>query len=312
MEYEECTGAVERPVNAETVAVREVNKSFRGRKVVDNVSFDVVRGEILGMLGPNGAGKTTTLRMMMDIMRPDSGRILILGEPLTEAAKSRIGYLPEERGLYKKLTVMQCLLYLAVLKGMKPAPARESAEELLRRVNMLQHRDKKTGELSKGMSQIVQFVSTIVHDPELVVLDEPFSGLDPVNTAVIKELIVELRTKGKSVIMSTHMMNQIEEVCDRALMIDNGCVVLCGSLAEIKSRYRNNSLFLVCDRLPEGVPGVVGTRDGGKHLELFLDGKTSPQEVLNFLVGNGTRVDRFEVSTPSLNEIFLQLVKAGR
>ena len=294
------------------VEVSRVSKSFKGIKVVDSVSFSIGQGEIFGMVGPNGAGKTTTIRMLMDIIKPDSGEIKILGEPINEAIKNRIGYLPEERGLYRKLTVSESLSYLAALKNMRRRLARERAEELLKRVNMLPHKDKKTEELSHGMGQLIQFVATILHNPELVVFDEPFVALDPVNTQLLKELILELRSQGKSVILSTHMMNQVEELCDRILMIDKGQAVLYGSLAEIKSRYRNNSVFLECDRLPEGLPGVVGSKNHLKYVELFLDGRTSPQEVLSALISKGVTVGRFEVSTPSLNEIFIQVVKEGR
>jgi ABC-2 type transport system ATP-binding protein len=294
------------------VEVSRVNKSFKGIKVVDDVSFNIGQGEILGMVGPNGAGKTTTIRMLMDIIKPDSGEIRILGEPINEAVKNHIGYLPEERGLYKKLTVSESLSYLSALKNMKRRLAAEKEEELLKRVNMLPHKDKKTEELSHGMGQLIQFVATILHDPELVVFDEPFAALDPVNTQLLKELILELRGRGKSVILSTHMMNQVEELCDRILMINKGQAVLYGSLTEIKSRYRNNSVFIECDRLPEKLPGVTGSKDHLKYVELFLDGHTSPQEVLSALVSSGAKVDRFEVSTPSLNEVFIQVVKQSR
>jgi len=295
-----------------TVEASQISKSFKGIKVVEDVSFTIGQGEVFGMVGPNGAGKTTTIRMLMDIIKPDSGEIKILGEPINEGIKNRLGYLPEERGLYKKLTVSESLSYLAALKNMKRRLARDRAEELLKRVNMLPHKDKKTEELSHGMGQLIQFVATILHDPELVVFDEPFAALDPVNTQLLKELILELRSQGKSVILSTHMMNQVEELCDRILMINKGQAVLYGSLSEIKSRYRNNSVFLECDRLPEGLPGVVGRKNHLKYVEFFLDGRTSPQEVLSALISKGVKVDRFEVSTPSLNEVFIQVVKEGR
>jgi len=294
-----------------TVEVLQVNKSFKGVKVVDSVSFAIKQGEILGMVGPNGAGKTTTIRMLMDIIKPDSGEIKIFGEPINEDVKNRIGYLPEERGLYKKLTVTDSLYYLAALKNMRWSEASERAEELLKRVNMLPHKNKKTEELSHGMGQLIQFVATILHDPELTIFDEPFAALDPVNTQLLKELILEQKSRGKSVILSTHMMNQVEELCDRILMINKGRVVLYGSLSEIKSRYRNNSVFLECDRLPDGLPGVVGNKQHLQYMELFLDGRTSPQDVLSALISKGIKVDRFEVSTPSLNEVFIQVVKEG-
>ncbi|MCJ7522818.1 MAG: DUF4162 domain-containing protein, partial [Dehalococcoidia bacterium] len=225
--------------------------------------------------------------------------------------KNRIGYLPEERGLYKKITVSESLSYLAALKNMKGKRVTERATELLTRVNMLQHRNKKIEELSRGMGQIIQFIATILHEPELIVLDEPFSGLDPVNTELLKDFVLELKSQGKSIILSTHQMNQVEELCDRFLMINKGQAVLYGSLDEIKSRFRNNSIFLECDRIPEDLPGVVGSKDHRKYVELFLDGVIPPKEVLAALVRSGVTVNRFEVSTPSLNEIFIRVVKEG-
>jgi len=293
------------------IEVSQVNKSFRDTRAVNDLSFTVGTGEVFGMVGPNGAGKTTTLRMLMDIIKPDTGEIIILGEAINEETKNRIGYLPEERGLYRKITVSESLAYLAALKNMKRRLARDRAAELLERVDMLQHKNKKIEELSRGMGQIIQFIATILHDPELIVLDEPFAGLDPVNTELLKGFILELKGQGKSIILSTHIMNQVEELCDRVLMINKGQAVLYGSLSEIKSRFRNNSIFLECDRVPDGLPGVVGRQDHGKYLELFLDGQTPPSKVLSALVNNGVTVDRFEMSTPSLNEIFIQVVKEG-
>ncbi|MFC1925552.1 ABC transporter ATP-binding protein [Chloroflexota bacterium] len=297
-------------VNAAEVS--QVSKFFNSTMVVNNISFTIEQGEVFGMVGPNGAGKTTTIRMLMDIIKPDSGEIRILGESLNEDTKNRIGYLPEERGLYKKITISKSLSYLATLKNMKADSARDRATELLKRVDMLQHKDKRIEELSRGMGQLVQFIVTILHNPELIVLDEPFSGLDPVNKELIKEIIHELRNQGKTIILSTHLMNDVEELCDRILMINKGHAMLYGSLAEIKSRYRNNSIFLECDRLLEEIPGVVGSKDHGMYIELFLDGNTPPQNVLNTLIGMSITVNRFEVSTPSLNEIFVQVVKEAQ
>jgi len=294
------------------VEVRRVSKSFGGNRVVDEVSFEVGAGEIFGLVGPNGAGKTTTIRMLMDIIKPDAGELRLFGEHLGEETKNRVGYLPEERGLYRKLTVMEVLTYLAALKDVPPGRAKSRAIELLQRTNMLSHQNKKIEELSRGMGQLIQFIATIIHDPDLVILDEPFSGLDPVNIFLLKEMIAELRGQGKSIILSTHLMNEVEELCDRILMINKGQAVLYGSLKEIKSQYRQNSIFVECDHLPEGLPGVLGVKDHGKHFELFLEGETSPREVLNALLSQGVSVDRFEVSTPSLAEIFVRVVKEGR
>jgi ABC-2 type transport system ATP-binding protein len=292
------------------VEVIHVVKSFADKAAVDNLSFSIAQGEIFGLIGPNGAGKTTTIRMMMDIMKPDSGEISVFGEKLSEASKNRLGYLPEERGLYKKLTVIESIIYLASLKGMNSHAAEKKADTLLNQTGMLPNKHKKIDELSKGMSQIIQFIITIIHEPELVILDEAFSGLDPVNTEMLKGLIVELRDRGKAVILSTHQMNQVEELCDRILMVNNGHAVLYGNLREIKAKYRTNSVIVDMEGEPGDVPGVAGRRTHKDYIELILDGKTTPQQVLERLVERGLTIHRFEVATPSLNDIFLEV--AGR
>ena len=294
------------------VEVRNVVKSYGNRTVVDGVSFDVERGEVFGLIGPNGAGKTTTIRMMMDLVRPDSGEIMVLGEAWAEAAKSSVGYLPEERGLYQDLRVTECLTYLATLKGMERRQAAERAEELLRKIDMAPHRHKKIKELSRGMGQFVQFLVTIIHAPQLIVLDEPFANLDPVNTQMIKDMVLELRDQGRAIVLSTHRMNEIEELCDRILMIDEGRTVLYGGLEEIKARYRSNSVIVEYEGRLGEVPGVVRREEGDGRAEFFLDEETVPQQVLEQLVRQGIVVQRFEVATPSLHEIFLQVVSEGR
>jgi ABC-2 type transport system ATP-binding protein len=292
------------------VEVSHIAKSFADKVAVDNLSFSVAQGEMFGLIGPNGAGKTTTIRMMMDIIKPDSGEVTILGEKLNEATKNRLGYLPEERGLYRKLKVLESIVYLASLKGMNRHSAEEKADELLSRTGMLPHKAKKIEELSRGMGQIIQFIVTIIHDPQLLILDEPFSGLDPVNTELLKGMLADLRNQGKAIILSTHQMNQVEELCDRILMINNGQDVLYGDLSEIKARYRGNSVLL--DSVGElgEVPGVAGKRTRKSYTELILDGKTTPQQVRAHLIGRGIVINRFEVATPSLNEIFLK--EAGK
>ena len=291
--------------SASAAEVSQVVKNYGRKSVVDGVSFSVAAGDIFGLIGPNGAGKTTTIRMMMDIVKPDAGQISILGEQLAESTKDRIGYLPEERGLYKKLTVTETLDYLAELKGKQPAEGR--AQKLLQRLGMLAHKDKKIEELSRGMSQLIQFLSTIIHDPQLIILDEPFSGLDPVNTQILKEIVLELRSQGRAIIFSTHQMNQVEELCDRILMINHGRVVLYGQLADIKNKYRNNSVLVEAEGDLGELAGVTGRQQQGKSIELMLDGKTEPQAVLKQIVINGNAVKRFEVTTPSLNQIFIQV-----
>jgi ABC-2 type transport system ATP-binding protein len=290
------------------VEVSHIVKSFADKVVVNDLSFSVAQGEIFGLIGPNGAGKTTTIRMMMDIIKPDSGDVTILGEKLSEATKNKLGYLPEERGLYKKLSVLDSIIYLASLKGMDRRSAEERANELLNQTGMLPHKGKKIEELSRGMGQIIQFIVSVIHDPELVVLDEPFAGLDPVNTELLKGMLFNLRNQGKALILSTHQMNEIEELCDRILMINHGRSVLYGNLAEIKSKYRSNSVLLEFEGELGEVPGVTEKRTHQGYVELVLDRNTTPQQVLERLVSRGMIINRFEVATPPLNEIFLRVV----
>jgi ABC-2 type transport system ATP-binding protein len=292
----------------QAVEVSHIIKSFADKVVVNDLSFSVSQGEIFGLIGPNGAGKTTTIRMMMDIIKPDSGDVTILGEKLSEATKNKLGYLPEERGLYRKLGVLDSIIYLASLKGVDARSAEERADELLNQTGMLPHKRKKIEELSRGMGQIIQFIVSVIHDPELVVLDEPFAGLDPVNTELLKGMLFSLRNQGKALILSTHQMNEIEELCDRILMINHGRSVLYGNLAEIKSKYRSNSVLLEFEGELGEVPGVTEKRTHKGYVELVLDGNTTPQQVLEQLVGTGIIVNRFEIATPPLNEIFLRVV----
>ena len=291
-----------------SLEVSEITKSFGGANVVDGVSFTVEPGEIFGLIGPNGAGKTTTIRMMMDIIKPDTGRVQVLGERLNERTKDHIGYLPEERGLYKKLTVLQSLRYIGSLKGMTPARAAHRADELLGRVDLRPHGSKKVEELSRGMSQIIQFLLTIIHEPELMILDEPFANLDPVNTELLKEIIQELRGQGKSIILSTHRMNEVEKLCDRVFMINKGKSVLYGELAGIKAAYRKNSVYLEYEGDLGEVNGATINHQGYGSAELVLAENTSPQDVLEQLVKQGLTVNRYHVSTPPLHDIFLQIV----
>jgi len=294
--------------NTHSLEVIGISKQFADMKVVDNISFDVAPGEIFGLIGPNGAGKTTTIRMIMDIIKPDSGKIKVLGDSLSEKTKDSIGYLPEERGLYKKLTVAQSTQYIAALKGITAQQARERTQKLLERVDLLAHQHKKTEELSRGMSQMVQFIITIIHEPELIILDEPFANLDPVNTELLKEIIFELKSQEKAIILSTHRMNEIEELCDRVFMINKGRGVLYGELAEIKSRYRRNSVFLEYEGEFGELKGVIRRNDRYGATELILNDETTPREILEELVKLGVTINRYEVSTPPLHDIFIQVV----
>lgn len=290
-----------------SLEVSGVGKTFDTTKVVDGISFNVNPGEIFGLIGPNGAGKTTTIRMIMDIIRPDSGQIKVFGRIINEQVKDSIGYLPEERGLYKKMSVLQSLYYIASLKGVDRNHADKKAEELLKRVGMTAHRHKKMEELSRGMSQLAQFMVTVIHEPDLIILDEPFANLDPVNTELLKEIFFELRNGGKAVILSTHRMNEVEELCDRVFMINRGKGVLYGGLNEIKSRYRKNSIFLEYEGELGELRDVTIKQERQGTAELILSESKSPMEVLEQLLSQGIQVNRFEVSTPPLHDIFLQI-----
>ena len=290
-----------------TVAVHHLYKSYNGKAAVKDLSFSVAPGEILGLIGPNGAGKSSTIKIILDFMRPDSGEVEIFGHPMTEATKDRIGYLPEEKGLYKKLPALDQIVYLASLKGMDRALAEERALALLQRTGMFESRKKKIKEMSKGMGQMIQLIVTIVHDPELIILDEPFSGLDPVNTELLKNIVGGLRDEGKAIILSTHQMNQVEELCDRVLMINHGSAVLYGDLQETKARFRKKTLRVAVDGELPDVPGVIDTKPAKDAVELVLAPDTTPQMVLDRLRERGTIINRFEITTPTLNDIFLQL-----
>lgn len=290
------------------VEVSHIFKSYGDKIAVDDLSFNVDRGEIFGLIGPNGAGKSSTIRMIMNIFHPDMGNVAILGEKSSEYSKNKIGYLPEERGLYKRLSAIETMIYLASLKGMDMRSADARANELLDQIGMAPYKSKRIEEMSKGMGQLIQFAVTIIHDPELVVLDEPFSGLDPSHVELLKKMIRGLRNRGKAIILSTHRMNEVEELCDRLLMINNGQAVLYGSLAEIKSQYRSNSVLLEYEGdLGDNFPIAIKEIHQG-YVELVLEGDVNPQQVLRHLVTRGTVINRFEIASPTLTEIFLRIV----
>lgn len=286
-----------------------IAKTFAAVKAVDDISFEVLSGEIFGLLGPNGAGKTTTIRMVLDIIRPDRGQINILGGPLSEAKKERIGYLPEERGLYDDMKLLDILLYLGQLKGLSRQVARERAEEYLREMDLWEAHDRKISALSRGMNQKAQFIAATLHDPDLIIIDEPFSGLDPVNTRIIKRLIYRMRDRGAAIIMSTHQMNQVEEMCERILLIDRGRQVLYGPLTEIRRQFAPNAVEVeLAGAFPEisGVERV--TPQNGKY-RLVLQEDILPEIVLKELVNSPqVSVKRFEWVEPSLEEIFVRVV----
>lgn len=295
------------------VQVSHVRKRFGGVLAVDDVSFAVEPGEIFGLLGPNGAGKTTTIRMMLDIYRPDEGTVSIFGGPWTEAKKARIGYLPEERGLYRDQTLDQVLPYLATLKGLEEREARERLTPWLRRFDLEEHRAKKVEQLSKGMQQKAQIIATLLHEPDLVVIDEPFSGLDPVNTRLVKEVILEQAAAGRTVIMSTHQMHQVEALCTRILLINRGRAVLYGNVADIRRQHAGNALIVGGRGNMDGLPGVLEVRreaDQGGDWRLSLATGVDPQSVLLALARReGVAIHRFEVAEPSLEDIFVSVVQ---
>ena len=292
------------------VEVNHLYKSYADVTAVDDLTFSVEPGEILGLIGPNGAGKSSTIKIILDFMKPDSGEVKIFGQQMNEALKDQIGYLPEERGLYKRLTAIDLILYLASLKGMDKATAEKRADVLLERTGMLEAKKKKNKEMSKGMGQLIQFIVTVIHDPELIILDEPFSGLDPVRTETIQNIIGKLRDAGKAIILSTHQMNKVEELCDRVLMINKGRTVLYGDLIETKAKFRRNSVQVATDGELGDLPGVIDRKLKNGSIELVLAPDTTPQNILDRLRDRGMTINRFEVKTPSLNEIFLNLMGA--
>jgi ABC-2 type transport system ATP-binding protein len=289
------------------VAVRGLHKSYAGKAAVSDLTFSVESGEILGLIGPNGAGKSTTIKVILDFMKPDCGEVEVFGHQMNESDKDRIGYLPEEKGLYKNLVAIDLILYLAALKGMDRLTAEKVANGLLRRSGMLESGRKKIKELSKGMAQIVQLIVTIIHSPELIILDEPFRGLDPVNAELMKDIIGALRDEGKAIILSTHQMNNVEELCDRVLMINQGQSVLYGGLRETRERFSEHSVQVVVDGELGDLAGVVDRKLDNGSVKLVLARDASPQSILDQLCDRGVTIRRFEITTPSLNDIFLKI-----
>ena len=293
----------------EMIAVAHVEKSFGDTRAVVDVSFTVERGEIFGILGPNGAGKTTTIRLVLDIFKPDRGTVSVLGGAMTEQKKERIGYMPEERGLYLEAPLERCLVYLGTLKGLSTREARARAAVYLERFDLAEHKSKKVKDLSKGMQQKAQIINTILHEPELIIIDEPFAALDPINAQMVKDLMRELRDQGATIVMSTHQMHQVEELCDRIVLISEGRDVLYGRLDDIRRRFSGHAVLVrATDELPT-VPGVVGISLNHNAVKLSLAEGTNPQDVLHNLVAQGVVLERFEIAVPTLEEIFIRVVE---
>lgn len=291
------------------VKVSHISKSFGSTQAVKDVSFEVGRGEIFGLLGPNGAGKTTTIRVMLDIFKPDNGSVMILGGEMNESKKNLIGYMPEERGLYQDITLERCLVYLSTLKGVPAGEARKNLEGYLDRFDLIPHKNKKVKELSKGMQQKAQIIAAILHQPELVIIDEPFTSLDPINTQLVKDLMRELHFQGVTIIMSTHQMHQVEELCDRILLINEGLNVLYGQLEKIRRQYAGNEVMVRANGEIPNLPNVQNIIQHNSATKLYLAEGATPQEVLGALVDQNVTVEKFEIALPTLDEIFIQVVK---
>ena len=294
------------------ICVDHITKSYGDFVAVNDLSFEVRRGEIFSMLGPNGAGKTTTIRMILDILKPDTGTIQVLGGQISEKTKERIGYLPEERGLYRNVPVIDVLVYLGQLKGMSSKEARERATAMLEQVDLGDNIKSKVSELSKGMQQKVQIIATVLHRPDLIIIDEPFSGLDPVNTQLIKDMLYQMNKDGVTIVMSTHQMPQIEEMADRLLMIDRGRQVLYGSVQEVRERFAQNAVVIEGEGNWAALPGVtaVEAADSGREVVLRLAEGVTPDDIMHAVaVGQDYHVRRFELAVPSLNDIFIRVVE---
>ena len=297
---------------ASALAIEGVTKVYGRTTVVDDVSFTVEPQEILGLVGPNGAGKTTTIRMALDIIHPDTGAVALFGSAPTRQALQRVGYLPEERGLYQKAVLRDVLRYLGRLKGLSNKDAQARTDSMLQRVGLYEHRAKKVQALSRGMSQLAQFASALLHLPDLIILDEPFSGLDPLNVQVMKEIISEQQQRGASIIFSSHDMEDVEEMCERVVLISSGTVLLYGVLDELKRARGIQSIRVTAPRQPADMPGVSNAKVADGQFEYMLTDGVDPNTVLRSFLDNGIPVERFEVALPSLREMFIEEVSRAR
>ncbi len=294
----------------DAVVLDNVSKSFGPVRAVVEISAQIPTGIVYGFLGPNGAGKTTTIRMIMDIIRPDSGQIEVLGESSVSSARSRVGYMPEERGLYRKMTVAKVLAYFASLKGVDSGKIERSVNEWLDRMELRDWAGKKVEELSRGMHQKLQFAVTAINDPELLILDEPFSGLDPLNTDLLKSIIREMTSRGRTVIFSTHAMHEAETLCDNIILINKGQIVLNGRLADIRAQHRVHAVSVELEGetgFVDGLPGVTRAVRNEGRIEITLAEESDTQELLMELTKRA-RVRAFEEKVPSLHEIFVSVV----
>lgn len=292
------------------IECRNVSKRFDNFIAVDDLSFEVPEGSIFGLLGPNGAGKTTTIRMIVDIFAPDTGEIAVFGDRLTPETRQRIGYLPEERGLYKKMKIGEQLFFFARIRGIEAEEANKRIDTWLRRLDLSQWKDKKADELSKGMQQKAQFIATVLPDPDLLILDEPFSGLDPISVGMLKSVILDLKQRGKTIIFSSHQMEQVEQMCDDICLISHATKILGGRLREIKRQFGRNTILLDFD----GPDGFLNQQQFGRvtrrgdHVEIVLENGATSRDVLQSALAAGVSITRFERVEPSLNDIFIESV----
>jgi len=291
------------------VELAGVTKAYENKVAVNNLSLSIEAGQMFGLLGPNGAGKTSSIRMMMGITIPDSGRVSLFGKPFERKSLERVGYLPEERGLYKKMKVLEQLVFFGQLHGLTAEEAHRRAVDWAKRMEIADSLPKKTEELSKGMQQKIQFIATLLHDPGLIVMDEPFSGLDPVNAVLVEQTLLELKAQGRAILFSTHRMDQVEKLCDSICLIDNGQAVLAGNLREIKSRYERNHVIVEFEGSPAFLNSaeIAEAKNFSGHAEIKLKPHGDAQKLLHE-AASMAKIYRFELIEPSLEEIFIQTV----
>jgi len=291
--------------------LNSITKRYDGTVAVDGLSLVIEPGGIYGLLGPNGAGKTTTIRMVMGIIQPDDGEIRIFGEPFSEALKDRIGYLPEERGLYRKMKVLEHLVFLAEIKGVDGRTAKRRSLEWLEKLGLSEWGNKTIEALSKGMQQKIQFIATVIHEPQLVILDEPFTGLDPLNAQLLKDIIAEMQTEGRTIVLSTHLMDQVEKLCSRICLINRGRKVLEGELGDIKMKFGKNVVtmrFIGEESVLRSFEGVEEVNVYGQELTVKLKDGADPNRFLRYAVERG-RVEKFNIGEMSLHDIFIAKVR---
>ena len=291
------------------VELAGVTKAYDQKIAVNNLSLSIEAGQMFGLLGPNGAGKTSSIRMIIGITIPDSGTVSLFGKPFDRESLERVGYLPEERGLYKKMKVLDQLVFFGELHGLAPAEARKRAIEWAKRLEIADSLLKKTEELSKGMQQKIQFISSLLHDPGLIIMDEPFSGLDPVNAVLLEKTLIELKDEGKAIVFSTHRMDQVEKLCDSICLIDKGKAVLAGKVREIKSGYERNRVIIEFEGNSSFLNSaeIAESNNYSGHAEIRLKEHGNAQKLLHEAAAVAT-IYRFELVEPSLEEIFIQTV----